>query len=203
MSQIPHGEIKMPPLSSADACKIAEAALGVLAPEMLERPQPLDLIDIIDHRLQRFGVHVVPATADELASEYGATDPTGDPGDPINILLREDEWESVFQRGRRAHHSRGTAAHEIGHAIVHVEKIRRRMRLQLHHLLARVDVTSIKAYESPEWQAWAVGGCLLMPPSMVRLLSDRSPGAVADLFEVSEAIATHHLRRMARIIEGR
>lgn len=198
MSKIPNGDVVMPPMSCAQIKSIAEGALQVLAPEMLESPRPLDILHLVDFALPQVGVHVYPASELEIPNELGVTDPTGDVGDQINILLNFDQWRDLLSGGRRAHRARATTAHEIGHAILHVNHVRRRLRLV--HALHRVEVRSIEAFRSAEWQAWALAGCLLMPPSMIRVLPDRSPAAVGEVFEVSERLAGLHLKRFSDFI---
>lgn len=69
---------------------------------------------------------------------------------------------------------RSTAAHEIGHAVLHVRdyKIRRAILHSVHkkghNELRLYNESEIPLYKNPEWQAWRFAGALLMPACVFR-----------------------------------
>jgi Zn-dependent peptidase ImmA (M78 family) len=85
----------------------------------------------------------------------------------------------------------------VSHAVLHVPVVRRRLASPHRDLLlARVRRGSIPAYRDPEWQAWALAGCILMPRRTVKMLPDRSLSSLAHIYGVSEEFAQSHLRRL-------
>jgi hypothetical protein len=185
----------MPPVSKAILITLAEAFLDELAPEMLEAPCQLDLVRLIETDLQTSGIHVQPASVEELGDNLAVTDPSG--MTDINILLREDLWDELYQGGRRANRARATVAHELGHAILHVPIIRRR-RSSPHsrHLLARVASGSVPTYMSSEWQAWMLGGCILAPLRTLKTVQHLDPWTLAQTYGMSPAMMKAHLKRL-------
>lgn len=191
---------RMPPLSRYAIEAVADQLLALVAPEMLTAAMPLDVVKLVDVTLPKFGVHFYPASAVELEDREAATDPEGE--NETIVLLNVDLFEDLYIGGRYAYRARATVAHELGHVILHVPVVRRRLRSPLGAaLLNRVRRDQVKAYEDPEWQAWALAGCLLMPRRALMQLKTNSVAAVAEHFGVSEAMARSHLRRFK--LEGR
>lgn len=175
--------------------RVAEAALEEYAPEVFEGPQPLDVADLVDYVLPTYGIHVVPATSAELDGAEGLTSPEGTKS--VDILVSAEQFEALEDRGPRGNRARATVCHELGHAILHVPIIRRRLNSPLAPLLLkRVSPRSVPAYEDAEWQAWAFAGAILMPRRALAQLDSLSPEYVASLFNVSENLAINHLRRL-------
>lgn len=192
-------EEEVPPVNPLGVAAIEELGrcfLDQLAPEMLTKPQPLNVLDLVDTRLPKFGIHVCPATREEIGYRDGATDPRGD--GEITILVTEEVWEALELAAPKSYYARSTVCHEIGHAILHVPVLRR--RLLLNDVLARTQRANLKPYEDPEWQAWAFAGTILMPSATLRILHAMhkllTPEVVSDSFEVSTKMAESHLRRL-------
>lgn len=184
------------PLGVAAIEELGRCFLDQLAPEMLATPQPLNVLELVDTRLPKFGIHVCPASREEIGYRDGATDPRGD--GEITILVTEEVWEALESAAPNSYYARTTVCHEIGHAILHVPVLRRRL---LHNdVLARTQRVKLKAYEDPEWQAWAFAGTVLMPRLTLQMLQAErtllTPEAVSDTFEVSAKMAQSHLRRL-------
>lgn len=140
----------MPAVSMRALEMLGEEILSRLAPETLREPTPLDVLDLVDRGLQEVGIHVYPASAEEIGPREGATDPSGT-GDVV-ILIHEDTWDDLLTGGRRAYRARATVIHEVSHAIVHVPVVRRRMRSPNRDLLlSRVRRGEIRSYTDPEW----------------------------------------------------
>lgn len=185
----------MPPISMAKIEEIGNKALQLLCPEALDTPQALDFCKLVDLGLPKFHVHVYPAAEVELGDRLAATDPSGDRD--INILLARDLYDSLFQGGRMAHRARATIAHELGHAILHVREVRERVKYsQSGLLLNRVRRDALRPYEDPEWQAWALGGCIVAPRQMVESTNAETIADLADIFGVSEGMMRSHVKRL-------
>lgn len=185
----------MPPLSLASIEEIGNRVVEELCPGALTVPTPLDLPYLVDFALPKYGVHMYPVTEVELGDRLAATDPSGEK--EINILIAEDHWNLLFAGGRRAYQPRATVAHELAHAILHVPVVRARLRHPLgHNLLSRVRRDSIPAYRDPEWQAWALAGCVLAPRQAVELANTRSVSELAEMFTISSGMMLAHLKRL-------
>lgn len=184
------------PLGVAAIEELGRCFLEQLAPETMASPQPLNVVELVDLRLPQFGIHVCPASREELGNRDGATDPQGQ--GEISILVAEDVWDLLDAPAPKSHYARSTVCHEIGHAILHVPVLRR--RLLLNNALARTQRSNLKAYEDPEWQAWAFAGAILIPSVTLRALKARfnglTPALVSTTYEVSESMAQSHLRRL-------
>ena len=187
--------IRMPPLSKAAIESVAEEVVGEICPEALERPTELDLLGWVDHELPQRGIHVSPADPAMLGDAEGLTLPDRE---NVEILIAEPLWDGLLRGGRRAYRGRATVAHELGHAVLHVATIRRRMKSGAlgAHLLKRVARGSIKTYECPEWQAWTFAGFLMAPRRTVNMLADRSAPAVSEVFGMSVDMARVHKGRL-------
>lgn len=184
------------PLGVAAIEELGRCFLEQLAPEMLERPQPLNILELVDTRLSNFGIHVAPASREELGNRDGATDPRGN--GEITILVSEAVWEGLEAPASKSHYARSTVGHEIGHAVLHVPVLRR--RLLVHDVLARTQRSSLRAYEDPEWQAWTFAGTILMPRMALNMLQGNETPllteTVSSTFEVSTGMVHSHLRRL-------
>ena len=184
------------PLGVAAIEELGRCFLDQLAPEMLTVPQPLNVLELVDTGLPEFGIHVCPASREEIGNRDGATDPRGE--EEITILVTEEVWDALETAPPRSYYARTTVCHEIGHAVLHVPVLRR--RLLINDALARTQRGNLKAYEDPEWQAWAFAGTILMPSTTLRMLQAEckllTPETVSTTFEVSTQMARSHLRRL-------
>lgn len=184
------------PLSVAAIEELGRCFLEQLSPETLKAPRPLDVLRLADDQLPQFGVHVYPASRAELGNRDGATDPRGD-GEVV-VLIAEGVWEQLELPPPKSFYARTTVCHEIGHAVLHVPLLRR--RLLLTNVLARTQRGRLRAYEDPEWQAWAFAGAILMPSVTLRMLQASGLGLTSELlstrYEVSTQMAANHLRRL-------
>ncbi len=94
------------------------------------------------------------------------------------LILREDVYEGACNGQRR---DRMTAAHELGHALLHADVA----------LARRID-KEVKTYEDPEWQAKAFAGELLI--SSQHIGGCRDYRQAAETFGVSEDAARQQMR---------
>lgn len=188
---------RMPPISMATLEQVAERALELLDPGALTAPRAVDFAKLVDTGLQNFRIFVYPADPDQLEDRLAFTDSSGATGDDINILLSVDLWNDLTRAGRHANRARATVAHELSHAILHVPVIRRRVALPNgDFLLNRMRRGEMKAYEDPEWQAWALAGCILAPRKTLDLLPTSRLDLAAETYGVSEAMLLSHLKRL-------
>jgi hypothetical protein len=194
------GVIPMPPVSMSTIEGLADAVLEELCPQALLSPMPIPLLSLVDYRLPEMGIHVAPVEDGDLPGAAAITDPESTDG--INIMVRSSVWLDFIRGGRRAHFARATIAHEIGHAVLHVRTIRRRLATKetSKHMLARVDPRTIPPYREPEWQAWALAGSFMAPrASLVQLGPRPSVDLVASTYQISESFAFNHMRRLRLI----
>jgi len=190
--------IPMPPVSVAMLEEIATEVLALIAPEHLLKPGPLDVLFLAEHVLPARGIHIEAASAAELGSREGATDPVSD-GRDINVLIVESLWRELLRSPTGAKRARATILHELAHALLHVHEIRKRMQMRPEArrlLLARRTRRELKAYEDPEWQAWALAGCIAMPRRTLLMMQNVTVWRVASTYGVSEVFARSHLQRL-------
>lgn len=105
--------------------------------------KPLDLIELLENRLQKIELELFFLDSSEMGSAEASTDP-----DNLKMYIRSDVYYALAQDDGRA---RFTIAHEIGHLVMH-ENI----------ALAR-DLIPPKPYEDSEWQADCFAAELLVP----------------------------------------
>jgi len=184
------------PLGTSALEELGRLFLEQFAPETLTGPCPLNVIDLADTQLGKFGIHVSPASREELGNRAGATNPRGDT--EIDILVAEGVWEQLESPPPQCYYARSTVCHEVGHAIVHVPVLRR--KLLVNEVFARVQRAKLKAFEDPEWQAWTFAGAILMPSTTLRQLHVQhgtlNPELVSSVYEVSTQMAASHLRKL-------
>jgi len=115
--------IPMPPVSIRQLNAVAQAFLAEYMPAHLERPGRLDVLHLIDDILPRLNIHTQPGRVETMGQNEGITLTDGD--GEINILIEEDQYDSLEHEDGRSHRGRSTALHEVSHAILHVPYIRR------------------------------------------------------------------------------
>src|SRR5690606_39240987 len=92
------------------------------------------------------GFSFEPWSMEEMGTNHGLTIPAEN-----KIVLREDVYEGMCRGVGR---DRFTAAHEVGHYLMH-----RDVPIRFH----RAEGTRLKAFVDSEWQANRFAGALLMP----------------------------------------
>lgn len=187
--------ISMPPVRMSTIESLGEAFLSLFCPNALVQPMAVDVLHLAENVLPEQGINVTPASVEEMGDNLGLTDPSGSAS--TEILLRKDVWNGLLMGGPRANMARATLAHEFGHALLHVPVIRRRRSLSTaKHLLARVARSEVPAYMDAEWQAWALGGCILAPRRTIMMVSNASVTMLAGIYEISTAMMKSHLGRL-------
>jgi len=187
--------VRVPPLKKVDIEAFAGELREVLGGST-HQAGPLDWPHLVDVVLPSMGVDVYPVRDSELPDRHAVTDHLGT--GPIRILVRQDVYDSLWDRGRRGNQGRATIAHELGHALLHVPFMRQMAKFGCESLLLnRVVRGPIKAYESSEWQAWTLARFLLMPrAALVATLEHHSLLETADAFGASVAMLKVHMHRL-------
>jgi Zn-dependent peptidase ImmA (M78 family) len=121
------------------------------------------------------------ASKEEMGSKHGETIPGSN-----TIRIREDIYLGACEgKGR----DRLTLAHELGHLLLHASGI---------SYIFDTDVDG-PAYVSPEWQATAFGGELLMPYQKIVYMT---PESISSRYWVSLAAACTQLRSATRRVSA-
>lgn len=168
---------EVPPLSGAQIAQLAES----IRRDMQIKTDDFPLIQFLELVMPR----LFPDFALEvgLMSEMGANHGLTIPAENV-IRLREDVYEGLFQgRGR----DRFTAAHELGHYIMH-----RKVPIVFH----RQEHGRLEAYRDSEWQANTFAGDLLMPQSL--MIRCNSIEEVVHRFGVSSQAAMVQNKKLSR-----
>jgi len=185
--------IAMPPLSLDYLEALGETVVGTFQPEALSRPQPIKVREWIDDLLPRFGIHVMPASYEELGEHVAVTYAAADA--ESEILVSPWIYDNLAEE-ERPHFARSTVIHELAHAILHVPLLRNHSDGR-REIARRLERRGLAEASDPEWQAWALAGAILMPRRTIAMLPDRSPRSVADAFFVSQKFAEVRLERLA------
>ena len=195
----------MPAVSIASLERLGQELLSELFPAALLTPAAIDVLDLADHKLQRYDIHVVPVDAAELPGRHAATDPV-DRGRGIEILVEQELFDGLVRPGRAGNMARGTVLHEVGHAILHVPVVRAQIRATRHvpelALNRMVRRDSIPPYRDPEWQAWTLAGCIAAPRAMIEMTGTLDAAQLGDLFGISSKFMKAHLRRLKMLPGG-
>lgn len=189
-----HG--RAPPLSSTGAMMLdsmpylsletidyhARKLLEGFQCDALMRPEPVDVLALIEHHLE--ATFVVEEMDVEALTSFKAEVP--------EIRLRLDQFEALCRGGEDALRPRASLAHEVGHIVLHADHAD-----ALHDgCLVRSDDFEGSRGGSAEWQAWGFAGCLMMPTPVLVELVDLNPHNVSRVFEISPQFARRHLLRL-------
>ncbi|HKN02073.1 MAG TPA: ImmA/IrrE family metallo-endopeptidase [Candidatus Binataceae bacterium] len=189
--------IAMPPLSLACLEILGETVVRQFQPTALAAPEPICVREWIDRLLPPFGIHVMPASYEELGDRVAATCAAGD--SESEILVSPWIFDNLADE-ERPHFARATVIHELAHAILHVPVLRgRSIGSPDSAAPARVERSEIPESSDPEWQAWALAGAILMPRRTIAMLADTSARSIGDAFFVSEKFAEVRLERLAAL----
>lgn len=172
--------IKVPPSSRKSIREAAEITRLVLERVHGNGSLQLPIIEMLEFDLPR----IDPEFSFEVWSEakmqgnHGLTITT-----EKTIILRED----VYERALNGHgRDRMTAAHELGHYILH-------SNIDITFARSEID---LKPYENSEWQANCFGGEILVPYSKRGLLQGKSVQEIADLCGVSYEAAAYQKKEL-------
>lgn len=189
--------VEVPPLSLRDVERRAAEIRGLLV-SLTRAPGPaLPWDELVDRHLPRAGLLFYPASSAELEDREAATDPSGDGA--IHILMRSELYESLTDPGPGGNRARATAAHELGHAVLHVPYLRKQRGQS--QPLTRVSRAQLAPFRDPEWQAWAFAGCMLMPRASIQCTTG-TLAEIARVHGVSAQFAGAHFARLRLPVGG-
>jgi Zn-dependent peptidase ImmA (M78 family) len=188
------------PLSTEMINSVAKEILGLVSPEHLLRPGKLDMAILIERTLPRHNIYFEPTSECEMGGNLACVQISKDElSKPVSVLIREDLYTAIVDGGDSNRWARSTAAHELGHVILHVQQMRAWLSSQSAQTitLARKDRGTIKPYYDPEWQAWAFAGFFLaptqtMPPNLSHI-------DLANIYGVTPKFMMRHLDRAKRL----
>ena len=144
---------------------------------------PASVEDLADWYLTQSTGYSLEVVDDELVpgDEEAYTDfATG------SVVFRSSTWDEVVEGKVRA---RFTAAHEIGHVVVHRKQMEARARELLEYTrAARLRTVKIPRYSNPEWQANSFAGFLLVPPPALSVFCS-DPANGTNRHELEEEMA--------------
>lgn len=171
--------------------------LGEYAPEMLCRPHPLDIVDLVDHVLPTIGVGVVPLPPEEMSDLEAYTDFTALPH--VDVVLRDDQWDALFDRCDLTWRARSTVAHELGHVVLHIDAMQQLVDMGVKSVQMKcASRCEVPAYRDPEWQAYCFAAFVLMPRRVLLELETLTPEYVSEVYDVSPEMARYYLRLLTR-----
>lgn len=175
-------EYRVAPKSRSDIEHYAYAwrdALGVSS-----QCQAPDMIALLENELPKlFGDFALIAKQDQQmdgAEGYTEFEPT-----PRIVLSDTSYLDAANGKGR----GRWTAAHELGHLVLHKGAVPFERATGLYTKMAKLRV-----FESAEWQANAFAAGFLMPEHLVREFTD--PDEIADFFSVSRTAAENRIKTL-------
>lgn len=175
------------PLSRILIERKAQGLLAAYQPECLSSPTPLNVELLFEKILHDHGFEY-----DLLPLPSGMEGLTN-PKEKV-VIIRPDVYDLMCQGDGR---SRFTVMHEVGHVVLHAEKVREVMVNCGRAGLARRG--EFPYCRDPEWQANELAASLLMPEPSVRKIMNTElgcAGAVAVEFSVSLLAADIRLRNL-------
>ena len=186
------------PRGTLQIVEAAEDFLNRVAPEHVASGEALDSEALVDVGLQSEGILVYPASVEELPTVEAETR-AGENGF-VEILMRDEFFDAIFEPNSQTNRARSTLAHEIGHAILHTKEVRMGRERPEEMVLRRALRSNLKPFEDSEWQAHAFAGAFLMPRPALQVCSNRDCADLAGRFGVSEGFARSHMRRIQRFL---
>ncbi len=146
-----------------------------------------DLIGLLENELPKlfsdFALLVKEDRFMDGAEGYTEFEPTP------NIVLSESSYTSAGN-----HHGRGrwTAAHELGHLVLHKSAVAFERATGSYTKMRKLAV-----FESAEWQANAFAAGFLMPEHLIRDFCDASE--ISDFFSVSRIAAENRIKTLGLV----
>ncbi len=179
------------PMGRKAIAKIANEFLERHYPNLLELPSPFPVLKFCD---------------EVLMDSYGIEFAIAELPPPIEgrfqggvLAISNQTYEGLLRNDGRA---RFTAAHEIGHAVLHAQQMSQLSKESLEVSLFRRG--SIPAFLDPEWQADEFAANVLMPASVVERLSTgvrvhaRLVAAICRTMAVSRSAAKTRLHKLEK-----
>lgn len=169
---------EVPPLSGAQIAELTE----IIRRDMQIQTDDFPLIHFLELVMPRIfpGFALEVGLMSEMGVNHGLTIP-----DENVIRLREDVYDGL---SRGVGRDRFTAAHELGHYIMH-----RKVPIVFH----RQEHGRLVAFRDSEWQANTFAGDLLMPRSL--MLQCLSIDEVVKRFGVSSQAAMVQNKKLSKL----
>lgn len=189
---------RVPPLSKRD---IEGKAAGVRIALDLDPLVPLPGVELFE----RIGRYHVDYGREQIGLTYGVEDEIedgalacatyDDESKKIALVLSSDSYRELELGHGRA---RFSVAHEIGHAVLHADKLVQLTRIDhQRRAMLRSDAVPTPPFRDSEWQANAFAGAVLMPAPGLEFLFLRGRLTVRDLsnmYKVSFACAERRIK---------
>lgn len=168
---------EVPPLSGKQIAELAET----IRREMKIQTDGFPLIQFLEFAMPRFfpGFALEAGLMSDMGANHGLTIPSENV-----IRLREDVYDGLYRGVGR---DRFTAAHELGHYMMH-----RAVPIVFH----RTEQGTLEPFRDSEWQANAFAGDLLMPRSA--MMNCQSIADVMQRFGVSSQAASVQNRKLSK-----
>lgn len=167
----------VPPQSLDSIIKLTET----IRKDMKIHTDEFPLIEFLEFGMPRIfpGFALEAGEHDEMGPNHGLTIPSENV-----IRLRSDVYDGLYEgKGR----DRFTAAHELGHYIMH-----RHVEIVFH----RAEHGALKPFRDSEWQANTFAGALLMPEQQMKTC--RSLDEVCRRFGVTAAAAAVQNKQLSK-----
>ncbi len=198
MSELVH---KVSGLSWAEVEGFAEEAMGVLAPECVSSPIAIPILKVLEFRLGRIEPNVIFCIK-ELPQGYEGSVDWDCEESRFEVALAPEVYAGLLIGRAR---DRMTAAHELGHFILHRDVIRNFREAEPNLAFSSLGLfmrkaTTIAPWENPERQAEVFAGRFLIPrssalPALQNIDLDERQW-LKDNYQVSDAAAAVRLREM-------
>ncbi|WII72169.1 ImmA/IrrE family metallo-endopeptidase [Bdellovibrio sp. 22V] len=187
-----YSEISVPVVRGLSTKEIEQHALEFLmltAPECLDTPMPVPVLEIFENMLDRFGY--TPAIGKNVKGLGGVTDVTNR---EIELPLASyNRLEKGDPQGRF------TAAHEFGHMILHGQSNAVGGKYPSRENVTFARRSQLRAFEDPEWQANTFAAAVLMPYPMMKQLfktGKMDVQTVIEAFKVSKTAAEIRVKKL-------
>lgn len=178
--------------SKADLERSALEALDHFCPNCLQTPSAVPVEEILEYKL--FETYSIPFEAANLPFNMEAvTHPRTEHSEPA-VQMQHWMYDRLLRGDGRA---RFTAAHELGHAILHVDEVE--VDMVAGEPLDVGKTRFIPWDRNPERQANIFAAHFLMPTCMVRVVASRrcaTSDTVAGVFCISESAASYRLKEL-------
>jgi Zn-dependent peptidase ImmA (M78 family) len=149
--------------------------------------QAPDIIAILENDIPKLFTDFTLLVKDDQvmdgAEGYTEFEPT-----PSIVLSNSSYMSAGNHKGR----GRWTAAHELGHLVLHKSAVPFERAIG-----AYTKIKQLAIFESAEWQANAFAAGFLMPEHLVRDFTD--PGEIADFFSVSRQAAENRIKTLGLV----
>jgi len=186
----------VPPLSKKKIESLAEKILQHFDPDGFSGARPVDIESFFEFDLKNIkGLGGLKTGYQDLSalglSVYGYTDASLKTS-LVHSNLSDDNTPAGYRMFR------STVAHESAHCVLHIPVLFFKSILLTGAGVYRAERHDIPAYLDPEWQAWTLGGALLMPRHLIGeyYRNGSSIYELAEIFDVNPAFVRGRLKTL-------